>query len=327
MRIEDIAKKLQLSPTTVSRVLNNSASVKPETRARVLAEIEETGFVPNMIAQGLRTRSRMIAVITQDILNPYYIEALYSIEKICRENGYAMTSMNSDNSEALERKNLIQLISMRVAGVVLLANINSRYDDIMRRYRDHGIQLITMEGVIEGEDCVLSDERHSVRQAMDYLYQMGHRKIGVCHGSMRSYPVVARMNAMKAHLEYLGCPFDEAYQYLGHDFIEQLECARQEERLPTALFTLNDNTAIAVYRWCKSVSLRIPEDLSILGFDDVSLADILSPPLTTIAQPIGYLAETAINHLISRMQSSEIRYTSKIMIPTELVLRDSVANI
>ena len=131
---------------------------------------------------------------------------------------------------------------------------------------------------------------------------------------------------MKKRLLELGHPYDTKYEYFGDDFIDQLERARVEKKLPTVLFTLNDNTAIEVYRWCKQVSLRIPEELSILGFDNVSLADLLSPPLTTIAQPIGYLAEAAIKQLITRMRSKEpIKHINSIHVPTELVIRSSVS--
>lgn len=325
MRIEDIAKKLNISASTISRVLNNSKSVKPETRERILAEIEASGYVPNMIARGLRTRSHTVAVVTQDILNPYYIEALYSIEKVCRENGYALMSLNSDNSPEIEKQNLNQLLSMKVEGVIFLANMLSEHDEDMKRHRASNMAVVTMEGYFEGVDCVISDARTGVRQGMDYLVSMGHKKIGTCHGARRSMPVLTRMQEMKIALEEHGCPYDTRYEFFGDDFIDQLEQARCENRLPTVLFTLNDNTAIQVYRWCRDVSLRIPEDISVLGFDNVTLADLLSPPLTTIAQPIGYLAETAIKLLITRMRAKEpIKHFSNIRVPTELVIRKSV---
>ncbi len=328
MRIEDIAKKVNLSNSTVSRVLNNSKSVKPETRRIVLEALEETGYVPNLIARSLRTSSQTIAVVTQDILNPYYIEALYAIEKICRENGFAMMSLNSDNSKEIEKQNLIQLLSMRVGGVIFLANMLTEHNAVMRRCRESDVAIVTMEGFLDGVDSVISDCKPGVRQGIEYLLRMGHRQIGICHGSMRSMPATARIDEMKRVLAENGVPFDEHYQFFGDDYLEQLERARTEKRLPTALFTINDNCAISIYRWCRDVGLRIPEDLSVLGFDDISLADLLSPPLTTIAQPIGYLTKLAMKQLIARMRSNEDHdHVCQISVPTELVVRQSVARL
>ena len=98
-------------------------------------------------------------------------------------------SLNSDNSDEVEKQNLYQLLSMKVEGVIFLANILSEHEDVMRRYRENDIKIVTMEGYIEGTDSVVSDARSGVRQAMDYLVEMGHTRIGACHGARRSMPV------------------------------------------------------------------------------------------------------------------------------------------
>lgn len=326
--IKDIAQKTNLSRSTISRVLNQSANVNEETRKIVISAIEEMGYVPNMIARGLRTQTRLIAVITQDILNPYYIEAIYEIEKTCRERGYTLLHLNSDRNPQLEEQNIYHVLAMKAQGVILIANMldhNNRYLKLCSEQT----QVVTMEGEARGIDSVLSDVVPGVYAAVDYMLKLGHTHIGLCHGHCRSLPIQNRIHAFYQRMQAYGNICESRDAFFSDDYLMLLDQALSEGRLPTAIFTLNDNTAINVYRWCKQKGLRIPQDLSILGFDNIAMSDLLVPPLTTIEQPISYLCKTAIEMLLDRISRSETPQPSiqqSVQVATRLVIRESIGS-
>ncbi len=325
--INDIARMTGLSRATVSRVINNSSHVRPETRKIVQDAIDELGYVPNMIARGLRTETQIVGVVTQDILNPYYIEALYEIEKLCKAHGYALLHMNSDNDPAIEKQNLYQLLSMQVQGVVMLANMNDASDSMIRRCRD-STHMITMEGRIEGVDCVLSDPRQGVADLVDHLVELGHRQFGLAHRALRSFPIRERENVFRERLRTHGIEIKKEHVFFGDDYIRQIQQAWEKKLLPTVLFTLNDSTAFHVYRWAKDVGVDIPMDLSIAGFDNISTSGMMMPSLSTVEQPIGRLAEIATQMLIEKIEKKGPRRGERsqlINIGTHFIQRDSTA--
>lgn len=326
--INDIAEKTGLSRSTVSRVLNHANNVKAETQAVVEKAIEEMGYVPNMIARGLRAQTRMVAVVTQDMLNPYYIEALYDIERICRKRGYSLLHLNSDNDEELEEKNIYQLLAMKVQGVILLANILDESNRLVQLCKDN-ISIVTMEGFVSSIDCVISSPRRGIEAAVNNLYEMGHRRFGLLHGACRSYPIRSREKAFLRELKHYGIQVKREHFFYGDDCLEQLEASHLQGDMPTAIFTLNDNMAIKLYRWCNDKKIEIPKDLSVLGFDNIALSDLLWPPLSTIAQPIGYLAETATKMLIDSIENPlhQGRFPQRIEIDTEFIKRQSIGKV
>lgn len=325
--INDIARMTGLSRSTVSRVINDSEHVKKETREIVLGAIEELGYVPNMIARGLRTESRIIGVVTQDILNPYYIEALYEIEKLCREYGYALLHMNSDSNPDIEEHNIYYLLSMKVQGIIMLGNMLVEDTRIVRQARST-THIITMEGIIDGVDGVISDPTDGITAMVEHLISLGHREIGLVHRGMRSFPIVDREKIFRKLMKKNGLEVAARNVFYGDDYIEQIHRAWDRERLPTALFTLNDSTAVSIYRWAQEQGLSIPKDLSLVGFDDVQSSEMLMPPLSTIRQPIGKLADIATRMLIDNIEKREPfegRSVQRVGFGTQFILRGSTA--
>lgn len=325
--INDIARITGLSRSTVSRVINQSEHVKEETRQLVLEAIEELGYVPNMIARGLRTESRMIGVVTQDILNPYYIEALYEIERLCREHGYALLHMNSDNNPQIEERNIYHLLSMKVQGIILLANMLDENTRIMLQARNT-THMVTMEGVINGVDGVISDPVVGIREMVEHITALGHRHVGMAHQSLRSYPIIEREKYFRRFMAEKKITVDDRSVFFGDDYIHQMDASHKAGRLPTAIFAMNDSTAIRIFSWARKNGLTIPGDLSIVGFDDIQSSEMLMPALSTIHQPIGRLADLATHLLIDHIEKHDVpgEYISqRVSIATQFISRGSTA--
>lgn len=302
--INDIAKHTGLSRSTVSRVINQSENVSEQAKNKVLHAIEELGYVPNMIARGLRTHAPIIGVIVQNILNPYYIEALYEIEKLGKNHGYALLNMNSDSNPQLEEENIYQMLGMKVQGIILIGNMLDENDRIVQMALNT-TNLVCMEGVIKGADNIVMKADTSIDEMVEHLVSLGHTSYGLVHHAMRSFPIQMREQHFRESLEKRGHKVEDKYVFFGDDYLEQLASAKEENRLPTVVFALNDSTAFYVYRWCRENNIVIPDELSVVGFDNVKTYDMMMPTLTTISQPIGKAAEHAAKIVLDRITEKE----------------------
>lgn len=280
-------------------------------------------YVPNLIARGLRTSPKIIGVITQDMRNPYYIDALYEIEKLSKAKGYALLHMNSDNDPEIESSNIYQLLSMKVQGIILIASMLDDTDRMIKLAKsDTG--LVTMESRIEGLNSVVSDPQKGISQMVRVFVERGHQDFGLVHHSMRSYPIKEREKVFLSELQKHGIMVSDRAFFYGDNYLEQLDVALDKKALPSAIFALNDNTAFEVYGWCRRRSLEIPKDLSVVGFDDISANRMMMPPLSTVRQPIGLLAQKTTEMLIDGIKNKTAHEAITVKVETEFIDRKSV---
>ena len=330
--IIDVARLAGVSTTTVSHFINGTRYVSDDLRARVEKAIAELGYRPNSLARGLRKgESKTIGLIVPDNSNPFFAEILRSIENIGYSNGYSVILCNSDGDIEKEIAYTELLFAKQVDGIIFITTNNSC--EHLQQLTDNGIPIIVIDRDVplKGTDVLLVDNFQGGYEATRYLIGLGHRRIACITGPSLLTPSAERVNGYKQALAQAGIAENPDWIVAG-DFQFQggesgIEKLMQLENRPTAVFACNDLMALGVLRGLRKTRLAIPADLSLVGFDDIPLASVVSPALTTIAQPILKISELAIELLINRIQNKSSEFEEKhIVLPTQIVIRESCKN-
>lgn len=327
----DVGLLAGVSRATVSQVLNNKAGflVPQETRQRVMAAATQLGYVPNVSARSLRTQKTFtIGVVIQDINNPFYPAFVRGVQDIAETAGYDVISYNTDSSEAREHHFLDVLLRGRVDGVVGV--LWHAGDARLKSLTDRGIPIATLGQVAwendELIDQIYVDDQRAASDAVRHLLERGHTNVAVVTGegdSLRGR-VDGYIDAMMAaglgeRVEVIrGAAFTEESGYqLGQSLFSR------SNRL-TALFAVNDLMAFGLLRASREQQLRVPEDIALVGFDDIPAARLVTPALTTIRQFQHGLGQRCTELLLERLDGSwPDRKGRRIGMPYELVVRDS----
>lgn len=324
--IHDIARRLGVSPSTVSRALNSSGYVSPGTRERVLAAAEEAGFHPNVTARSLRIgRTGIIGLAIPDILNPFYAEIARRVQDRAEEHGYTVMVFNTDGVLEKERKLLVIALSGRMDGLIFFPTSVEAPDLKPLLDEQFPTVLFDSKGGISGFDVVALDDYKGARLAVEHLIAYGHHRIGF---------LATNFNAMEDRLRGLRDVLSEHGLSLDPDLVAVVkrgdpdalkESARKllyMEDPPSALFAANDAIAIELIRFCAQVGIKVPDRVSIVGFDDIDSASVVTPALTTVAQPKRELGTIAANMLVERIEHEALEPRRVILAP-RLVVRDS----
>jgi LacI family transcriptional regulator len=321
-----VAKAAGVSVSTVSRVLNGKHDVALETIAKVQAVIQELGYTSSLAARGMRShRTNVLGLIMPDIANPYCV-------LIMRGVNYAVAQMAKDlliytNCDGLEEnagqreRSYVALLNGGVAdGVVVVTPTATDFTS--------QAPLVIVDPNHENPDCpaIISTNREGALAVMNYLTGLGHRRIGHISGRMDSVSAIQRMQGYKDGLAAVGVPFDEQLVEIGNYRTEQaVVCARRLlalENRPTAIFAANDMSAVGVYRAAQEVGLRIPQDLSVVGFDNVREATLLFPALTTVDQSVEDMGRIAMEMIIKLVNDEKLP-SKRHIIQTQFIVRDS----
>lgn len=328
----DVAKLAGVSRPMVSYVLNNprSVSVAEDTRRRILDAIEQLGYMPDRVAQSLRTRkTRTIAGIIPDITNPFYPAFQRGIQDIARRFHYSVITYNTDGTPEEEKLCLEWLQQGLVDGMI--ASLFHHDLEAMRPLVDRGIAVVRMTvapAAVEDLpiDCLYVDNLAAARTAVNYLIEKGHTRIAMIAGQFS--PVREhRVQGYRAALAEHHIPLDEIL-VRGADFTEKggytamCELLRSSP-LPTAVFAANDLLAIGAMSAIREAGLRIPEDIAIIGLDDIPAARLVHPALTTINQFAERLGQRAAEMLFERLDGSVTEGLRDEEMPYELIQRES----
>ncbi len=325
--VRDVALEAGVSVGTVSRVLNNGR-VSPERRARVERAIVTLNYRPNALARSLRThQSRTLGLVIPDITNPFFSELAYHVEVAAAEAGYWVI-VGSAITARREREYLEAVVERRVDGLILVPH---------RRLVDHvaslgDVPLVVVDREIEGFDVISSDARGGTAACIAYLTELGHSVIGCVAGPQDVLPARQRyeqyVELVEPLLREAGVPVSDYVCFGQFDYrsgFEALMTLAGRTPRPTAVVTSSDQQAIGALRACANIGLRVPADMSIVGFDDVSLAELVEPRLTTVHQDIESMAQHAVQRVLERlaMPRDSPHTPHADVLPTELVIRDS----
>lgn len=320
--LSEISKHLLLSPSTISRVINGKTNVSTKTRERVERALEEYDYVPNVIARSLKTSTKFIGVIFPDIRNPYFTEVILGIESILKEKGYTILYLNTNNRKEEEEKRILELLSVRAEGIILLSNFCNEESKAIQIAKKN-TYLASVENYIEGIDNITVDNIKGTQTALNYLYEKGHTKIGYCGNDLSYSSWQLRYQTYETFMKEKNIYSNGQHIYIGQDFTDLLDI----NNLPTAIFTNNDMNALKIYKWCQNNGVKIPEQLSVIGFDDISFAKILSPKLTTIAQPAYEIGQIVSRNMFERIENKTKKGTKKIFINPIIKKRESVLDL
>lgn len=329
--IKEVAKRARVSTSTVSHVINKTRNVSPELRARVLRAIKQLGYRPNALARGLRrSETRTLGLLVPDNSNPFFSEVAKGVEDAGFRHGYSVILCNAGDDLEKELAYVDALISKRVDGVVFIAATLSNHH--IQPLIESDVPVVIVDRELPGieADVVLSDNYRGGYQAARYLIELGHRRIACITGPSNLSSSAARVSGYRAALEENGLSVDEALIVRG-DFhyqggIDGVKTLMRLPEFPTAIFACNDLMAIGALRSLHRQNLRVPKDVSIIGFDDIAQASFVSPSLSTIAQLKYEIGQIVVKMLVDRISDRGPDQKKRIILETELVIRESAAS-
>ncbi len=319
--IKDIARAAGVSHSTVSRALSNNPLVAQATRDRIQQIALELGYTPNAIARGLVTQqSHTIGVIVTTIADPFAGEILRGIEEIAGSNRYRVILGTSHADPVREVAMVKSLREWRVDGVIVASSrVGARYLPLLNEI---GVPLVLINSQQEGPftHSVAVDNLESTTRAVQHLIQLRHRLIGYLGGPSDHAAQRERLTGYQRALANAGITFDPSLVTTGNGRAEGGEQVAQlvaRSPTPTAFFCYNDMTAIGALHALKRCGLRVPDDVSLVGFDDIELALYVDPPLTTIHQPkdeMGHLAMWMLLDLLNGRTVTNVTVTGKLIV-------------
>lgn len=324
--ITDVAREAGVSVATVSRVINGSGFVAPETKQRVQEAIERLAYAPNVYSRNLRRQeSRMILVLLPDFDNPFYGRILNGMEKRAREDGYGLLIGSTNKDPVREIAQLKMLDQKQADGVILLSPCLSA--DALEQLNERFPVVQCCEYLEEANvSYVTIDNYTAYYQLTRHLIQLGHKNIHMLSTINEFSSTRCRERAFRAALQESGLPFSDAMIRRGNYSFETgyagaQALLRQADR-PTAIMSVSDTVAAGCLSAVYDAGLRIPSDIAVTGFDDIDVARMLHPALTTVHQPHTQLGFTAIDLLLQRITSGA-NAVHHILLPYELILRKS----
>lgn len=330
--IKDIARAAGVSHSTVSRALRDSPLVNAVTRQRIQAVAIEMGYTPDAQARSLVTgRSRAVGVVVATIADPFVAEVVQGVETTAQQHGYSVVLSGSGAEPEREMAAVQMLRSKRVDGVIVTASrIGALYLSHVERL---GVPVVLINNHNEQSGhytyTVSVDNHQGGLLAMDHLLTLGHRRIAYVTGPEDHSSDMERMGAYRRALEERGLPWEPELVVRGNGWPDggrrALEALMGLVEPPTAVFCYNDMTAIGLLRTARERSIRIPESLAVVGFDDIPLAAYVDPPLTTIAQPKFEMGQLAMGMLLNLMQAGTPagERLSNPVVQGQLIVRES----
>lgn len=323
---KQVAERAGVSVATVSRVLNRSGNVAPELRERVLAAVSELGYQPSALARGLRTqRTETVGLLVPQIDHPFFGTLTFHLEKELFERGYRCFACSAEELPAKEEAYLEALVRQQVDGCLIVPTSDAPV--AVGRLHDRGVPLVLLDRDVPGLDVdrVHTDNGRGAAELARHLLDLGHRRVAVISRRETSVPIRDRAHAARAVFDAAGIAYDvrttDALDQFEAGYRAALAVLRSEPR-PTALMALTDALAIGAMRAVAEAGLRVPADISISGFDDITLASNVVPTLTTATQDVAMLAREAVALLLDRVADPSRPATTRV-VPSRLVVRRS----
>lgn len=324
--LRDVAKAAKVSIGTVSNVLNRPEVVSPSTLSRVQSTIKDLGFVPNGVARQLRSGySRTLGLVVPDVGNPFFTEVARGVEDAARKRDYAVFLCNSDESLEKEDRYINVLIEQHVRGVLITpADIKADRIDALRA---RGICVTLLDRELKGENqCSVSvDDVHGGQIAVEYLASLGHKRIAWVRGPEKIPQVADRGEGVAKAAKLVNVEIDHIEVPLmntanGEEAVNYLLALKS---LPTAVFCANDLLALGVMRGLLNNGIQIPDQVAVLGYDDIQFAPSAVVPLSSISQPAYQIGVTAADLILSECESDGDHVHQQIKFQPRLIERAS----
>jgi LacI family transcriptional regulator len=325
--IREVALEAGVSYTTVSHVINKTRYVAPDTREKVLTAMRVLGYQPNALARSLRSgETHTLGLILPDSSNPFFAEMGRSIENAAFRQDYSVILCNTEGDITRERFYVDILTQKQVDGIIFMGTGDDTSSLLKLLEKNIPVVVVDRELPDIQLDIVLTTNWEGGYEATRHLIDYGHRRIGCITGPSFLTPSAQRMIGYRQALFDAGIPNEQTLVIQGDFHPETGRLAARQllslDKPPSAIFVCNDMMAIGVLSLISELGLRIPEDVSVVGFDDIELVAYTSPPLTTYAQPKTQMGQTAVTMLLERIRDHSIP-DQRTVLPGKLVVRKS----
>jgi len=327
--IIDVAKQAHVGVMSVSRVINNHPSVKPSTRAKVLAAIAKTNYSPNDAARMLKGRTGRIICLMVPDLSDFFASCFHAVQAVAARHDYQTLVVATGRNTAVEDHQIESIRNHRVAGVILVTSGGD--GSRLRALQESGVQVVALDRPAIGirTDAVLAENREGAELGVRHLIEHGHKKIACVGFDSGSYTVRERIEGYRQAMHVAGLQpmlFNEIQNYEAMQALAH-RWTHDKDR-PTAAFAMKRISSVNLIRALHSSKLRVPQDVALVGFDDFELAEVLGTPLTVVSQSATEMARAAAELLFKRILSAQENQEpapqpTKMVFPAQLILRRS----
>ena len=326
--IQDVAKRAGVSISTVSRVLNGTAFVNSEAVVRVQAAVRDLQYQPSRAARMLRARrSTIIGLLISDIQNPFFTTLVRGVEDMALRNNYSLILCNSDENPQKEQQYVEVLCAEQVAGAIIVPARESQRN--LQIFRNHNIPVVAVDRRVKDDttDAVLVDNIRGAREAMAHLYTNGYRRIAIITGPLTTTTGRERLEGYRLALHELGLPHDPLLERIGTFKADSGRKLTNEllalEPPIDALLVANNLMTIGALEAITLQHKRVPDDVALVGFDEMPWAALSAVSLTTVTQPVYEIGSTAAARLFQRLQSPTTFTRQEIVLAPTLCIRGS----
>ena len=328
--MKDIAKLAGVSSSTVSHVINQSRYVSEEITERVNRAAQELNYTPSALARSLKmNRTKTFGMLVTTSTNPFYGEVVKGVERSCYQQGYNLILCNTEGDHQRMQDSINTLLQKRVDGMILMcSSMEGERIDIFEKYPDIPVVVMDWGPILFTSDKIQDNSLSGGYMAAKHLIDCGHRDIGCITGPLNRYQAMMRYEGFKRALNEAGLPFNPKWIVEsnfecdgGYDAFNRIYASGE---LPTAIFACNDMMAMGVMNAANEKGLSVPNDFSLMGYDDIHIAQFMSPALTTIHQPKYRLGQAAVDTLLKRL-AGETREVDVVQFEPMLVERKTVA--
>lgn len=330
--IKDVAKQSGYSVCTVSRALSGKGYLKEATKQKILETVDELGYRPSTLAVNLKTgRRQALALVLPSLTNIYYTKLEKYLESCAVDKGYIIYLNNTEYNLEKEQQILGNLTGMDIAGVII-APVSGEHGHI-KKLADYNIPYVYLNRSFEDDmdHCLRLDNKKAAYEAVNYMIKLGHKNIGGLFQSFDNRTYQDRYDGMAQalHEHGLDCRAECMLFDINPEDMETtpgriLQFLQRPDR-PEAIFACNDMTAFTIYRACYILGLKIPDHLSVFGYDDCIMANFVTPPLSTVSVPVRQIAETAVGFIHNYLESGVL--TELPQLNASLVIRNSIRNL
>lgn len=325
--MKDIARLAQVSTSTVSHVLNNSRYVSDEIRKKILDIVAELNYTPSALARSLKMKeTKTIGMLVTATNNPFFAEVVSGVEHYCNQNNYNLILCNNNGNEERLNHNLQTLIQKQIDGLLLMCG-DARFKESTTMNLIIPTVIMDWWPSVEKADKIFENAEYGGYLATKALINSGHQRIGIITGNLKKSLAQNRLKGYKQALIESQIALNPQWIIESHfDFeggVQGMEKLLQLEHRPSAVFACSDAIAVGAYQTAWRYGITIPNEMSIIGYDDILLAQFLTPPLTTIHQPKADLGKLAVETLLERIKNPERDYRT-LMLEPRLILRESI---
>ncbi|MFZ1087406.1 MAG: LacI family DNA-binding transcriptional regulator [Terracidiphilus sp.] len=329
MDIHTVARMANVSIATVSRTINHFPSVNPKMAKRVWEVIKELNYLPNTQARALVSgRSRLLGLIVSEITNPFFPELIQGFEDVAVEQGYEILISSTNYDPERMKRCIRRMVERKAEGVAVMTF--GIEEPLLEQLAERKVPLVFVDVGPErpGISLLRVDYHHGIRQGVQHLAALGHREIAFVSGPLRLHSAQSRLAAFQRAVRECGIPVEPGRMIEGDHTMEGGKAAAEKllsgASTPTAVMCSNDMTAIGVLHEAYRKGMRVPDDLSVIGFDNIHLTQMTIPPLTTIQMSCFELARAAVMALKAHVEKAP-EAKRDYLIETQLVVRESTS--